>query len=414
MPQTERKQAIPPAVYILGLAIFAMGTSEFMLAGLLPDMAADLGVSIPDAGLLISAFALGMVVGAPVLALATLRLPRRLTLLSFLAVFVLAHIVGALVLDYEVLLATRILGALVYAGFFGVATVAASAMVAPASRAKALAIVVAGVTVSTVLGVPAGTLISQYADWRAAFWAVAALTALAFVGVLTAVPSIARGGPAPRIRNELRAMASLPLWVAYGAVALSFSSMMATFSYLGAMLTDTTGLAEGWVPAVLALFGLGCLIGITVGGRVADEHPFATLYAGMAGVIVTSGLVAVGAAEPAMVVASVFFMGVFGMASNPAVSVRVFTLAGEARTLAGASVTSVFNIGNTLAPWLGGLVIGSGFGYAAVPWVGVAMASGALLLGLWGHVLERRANAAAEEGEKGGEGKSEEPVPVGV
>ncbi|MFI6296025.1 Cmx/CmrA family chloramphenicol efflux MFS transporter [Nonomuraea sp. NPDC050790] len=382
---------MPLAVYVLGLAIFAMGTSEFMLAGLLPAMAADLGVTVPDAGLLISAFAIGMVIGAPLLAALTLRWPRRRTLLAFLAIFIATHVVGALAPDYGLLFGTRVVGAFVYAGFFGVAAVTVTDMVPTGARARALAVVVGGITLSTVLGVPAGTLISQYADWRAAFWTVAVLTALAFAGVLSLVPAGRTGATAaPSLRRELRAMANLRLWITYGAVSLSFSSMMASFGYLGALLTRTTGLSEGWVSPILALFGLGSLIGITVGGRTADARPFATFYLGMAGVVVTSAGVALLATSPVALVVTVFLMGVAGMATNPAVNVRVYALAGSAATLAGSTNVSAFNIGNTLAPWLAGLAISAGFGYPSVGWVGAAMAAGALALGALGHVLHLR------------------------
>ncbi|WP_157249316.1 Cmx/CmrA family chloramphenicol efflux MFS transporter [Nonomuraea typhae] len=385
---------MPFAVYVLGLAIFAMGTSEFMLAGLLPAMAHDLGVTVPDAGLLISAFAVGMVVGAPLLAALTLRWPRRRTLLAFLAIFIATHVVGALAPGYEVLFATRVVGAFVYAGFFGVAAATATSMVSPDVRARALAIVVGGITLSTVLGVPAGTLISQYADWRAAFWTVAALTAVAFAGILARVPAV-RTDPQrpPRLRDELRAMANVRLWITYGAVSLSFSSMMASFSYLGALLEDTTGLSGGWVSAVLALFGLGSLIGITLGGRTADARPFTTFYVGMTGVVLTSAALALTASSPVAVIVLVLLMGVAGMATNPAVNVRVYALAGSAATLAGSVTVSAFNIGNTLAPWLAGLAISAGFGYPSVGWVGAAMALGALALGALAHALHRRTSA---------------------
>ncbi|MWK33869.1 Cmx/CmrA family chloramphenicol efflux MFS transporter [Actinomadura sp. J1-007] len=391
---------MPPAVHVLGLAIFAMGTSEFMLSGLLPDLAADLGVSVPDAGLLISAFAVGMVVGAPVLALATLRLPRRTTLLAFLGAFVLAHVAGALAPGYAPLFATRVAGAFVYAGFFGVAAVTAADMVPAGARGRALAIVTAGITLATVLGVPAGTLISQYADWRAAFWTVAALSAIAMIGVFAAVPAKSRTGPERRatsLRDELRPMRDGRIWVAYAIVALSFSSMMATFSYLGALLTGTTGLPEAWVPAVLALFGVGSLIGIAAGGRIADARPHALLAAGMAGVVAISAALALLASVPAAVIVLVPLLGAAGMATNPAANVLVYARAGHGRTLPGASVTSAFNVGNTLAPWLGGLVIGAGFGYRSVGWVGAAMALAALAAVALSHTLQTRTPARARE-----------------
>ncbi|MFC5187294.1 Cmx/CmrA family chloramphenicol efflux MFS transporter [Actinomadura harenae] len=382
---------MPLAIWVLGFAIFVIGTSEFLLAGLLEPMARDLHVTVPTAGLLISAYAVGMVVGAPVLAMATLRWPRRRALLLFLVVFAAAHVVGALTPGYGVLFASRLVGAVACAGFFGVATVAAIELVPAGRRAQALAIVIGGITVATVFGVPAGTFIGQHLGWRAAFWAVAALAVPAFAGVAFTLRSTrAAVTSVPRVRDELRSMRRPALWVAYGTTALSFSSMMATFGYLGPLLTGPGGLGERWVPPVLALFGVGSLIGITIGGRVADAHPFATLYTGLGGVAVTSAAIALTASHPVAVVVLVFLMGVAGMATNPAVNVRVQATAGATRTLAGASVTSAFNVGNTIAPWLGGLVVSAGFGYASVPWVGVAMAVAALGTVAWASALDHR------------------------
>ncbi|MFC4589417.1 Cmx/CmrA family chloramphenicol efflux MFS transporter [Sphaerisporangium corydalis] len=365
---------MPLAVYLLGLAIFAQGTSEFMLSGLLPEIAADLGITIPDAGLLISAFAVGMLVGAPVLAIVTLRWPRRTSLLTFTAVFIAAHVVGALTASYGVLLATRIVAAFAYAGFWAVAAVATVSMVAPGARGKAMAIVTGGLTIATILGVPAGTFIGQHLGWRAAFWAVAAMSALAAIGI----PATIRGGrPAaesmPRLRRELRTMAEPRLWLAYGVAALSACSVIVIFSYLGTLLTATTGLPEGWVPVVLALFGVGSLTGIILGSRFGDTRPFAALYAGTAGIVAVSVLLALTATSVAPVAVLVFLLGGFGFFVNPALNVRIYAIAGEARTIAGATATSAFNVGVVLAPWLGGLTIAAGFGYPSVAWAGAAI-----------------------------------------
>ncbi|MCP2336618.1 Cmx/CmrA family chloramphenicol efflux MFS transporter [Actinomadura rupiterrae] len=389
---------MPLAVWVLGFAIFAQGTSEFLLAGLLEPMARDLHVTVPTAGLLISAYAVGMVAGAPVLSMATLRWPRRRALLLFLTVFAVAHVVGALTPGYAVLFASRLVGAIACAGFFGVAMVTAVDLVPGEVRARALAVVIGGITVATVFGVPAGTFIGQYLGWRAAFWAVAALTVPALAGVYLTLSGgrnvgrtpASRTGTREQIGDELRSMKRPALWIAYGTTALSFSSMMATFGYLGPLLTGPGGLGERWVPMVLALFGVGSLVGITIGGRVADAHPFATLYTGLAGVVATSAGIALTAGHPAAVTVLVFLMGVAGMATNPAVNVRVHATAGPDRTLAGASVTSAFNVGNAIAPWLAGLVVDAGLGYANVPWVGAAMAAGAFATVVWASRLDRR------------------------
>jgi DHA1 family chloramphenicol resistance protein-like MFS transporter len=385
---------MPLAVYILGLAIFAQGTSELMLAGLLPEMAADLGVSVPDAGLLISAFALGMLVGAPVLAVVTLRRPRRTTLLAFMAVFAVTHVIGALTPDYGTLLATRVAGAFVYAGFWAVATVTAIGLVPADARGRAMSVVTGGLTVATTLGLPAGTLLGQTLDWRAAFWAVAGLSALAAVGVLATVPG---GRPAQRVsslRDELRAMAAPRLWLAYGTTALSTAAMLVTFSYLSAMLVEATGLAPAWVPGVLALYGAGSLIGITIGGRTADARPFGSLYAGLAGVTVISGALAMTAGVPWLAVPLIFLLGAFGFGINPALNTRVFTLAQDAPTFAASVNVSAFNVGITVGPWLGGLAIGAGHGYPPVAWIGAGLGVAALGTVVLASALRRRALAA--------------------
>ncbi|GLW63320.1 chloramphenicol resistance protein [Actinomadura rubrobrunea] len=390
---------MPAAVYVLGLAIFAQGTSELMIAGLLPGMAADLGVSVPRAGLLISAFAAGMLVGAPVLAVLTLRRSRRAALLAFLAVFALTHVAGALAPGYGLLLATRAVGAFVYAGFWAVASVTALGLVAEDARGRAMSVVAGGLTVATIVGLPGGTLIGQSLGWRAAFWAVAALSALAMAGVIATVPG-GRPDPAaaPRVRDELRVMAAPRLWLAYGTTALSTGALLVTFGYLGAMLTDTTGLAERWVPAVLVLYGVGSLVGITIGGRTSDAHPFGTLYAGISATVAVSAALALSLGTPALAVPLVFLLGAFGFACAPALNTRVFALAGAAPTLATAANVSAFNVGITAGPWLGGLAIDAGAGYPAVGWIGAGLGLAALGTVALGAVLDRRpatADAAA-------------------
>ncbi|MFI6500729.1 Cmx/CmrA family chloramphenicol efflux MFS transporter [Nonomuraea typhae] len=365
---------MPLAVYILGLAIFAQGTSELMLAGLLSEIAADLGVSVPQAGLLISAFAMGMLVGAPILAVVTLRWPRRTALLVFLAIFAVTHVVGALAPGYWTLFVTRAVGAFVYAGFWAVGTVTALSLAPATARGKAMGVVAGGLTLATIFGLPAGTIVGQHFGWRAAFWVVAALSLLAMAGVLATVPG---GRPVdeavPQLRRELRTMANPRLWLSYGTTALSTGGLLVTFSYLAPLLTDTTGLPAAWVPAVLALYGVGAFAGITIGGRTADAHPFGTLYVGVAGLIVSSVALALAAGSAVPTVILAVLLGGFGFATNPALNTRVFTLAEGAPTLAASTNFSAFNVGITAGPWLGGLAIGAGYGYPAVAWIGAAL-----------------------------------------
>ncbi|MEV4355830.1 Cmx/CmrA family chloramphenicol efflux MFS transporter [Nonomuraea sp. NPDC049625] len=365
---------MPLAIYILGLSIFAQGTSELMLAGLIPEMAADLRVSVPEAGLLISAFAMGMLVGAPVLAVLTLRWPRRTALLTFMAVFVLSHVAGALTSSYTVVFATRVVGAFVYAGFWAVAASTAIGLVPANARGKAMSVLAGGLTVATIVGLSLGTVIGQHLGWRAAFWAVAALSALAGAGVLSTIPGgRPEAGATPRMSDELRSMINPRLWLAYGTTALTTGALLASFSYLSVLLVDTTGLAPAWVPAVLALYGVGSLIGITIGGRTADARPFPSLYLGVAGLIVCSVALALTASVPVAAIALIFLLGAFGFGMNPALNTRVFSLAKDAPTLAAAVNVSSFNVGITVGPWLGGLAIGAGLGYPSVAWIGAAI-----------------------------------------
>ncbi|MET9293752.1 Cmx/CmrA family chloramphenicol efflux MFS transporter [Streptomyces sp. NPDC003077] len=383
---------MPPVVYLLGLAIFAQGTSEFMLAGLIPNVSTDLHVSIPEAGLLVSAFAIGMVVGAPLLAVATLRLPRRTALLGFQLVFIAGHVVGALAPGYEVLFATRVVSAFAYAGFWSVAAGTAASLVPEEVRGKALSVVGSGLTLATIVGVPAGTLLSQHVGWRAAFWAVVALTALSLVSLLVALPAGRPGsGATPSVRAELRGLARPALWVSYLVTLLSFGAGIVTFSYLAPLLTEVSGLPEPLVPAVLALYGVGGLLGMTIGGRTADRSPLRTLALGVGVLTVASALLALTAANLVVVVVLVFVLGVTGYVTNPSLQTRVFALAPDAPTLVPAVNTSAFNVGITLTPMLGGLAIDAGYGFASVAWVGAGVGAAGLAATAWAAALQRRA-----------------------
>jgi DHA1 family chloramphenicol resistance protein-like MFS transporter len=383
---------MPRAVHLLGLAIFAQGTSELMLAGLLPEIATDLAVSIPAAGLLISAFAVGMLVGAPVLAVTTLRWSRRAAMLAFLVIFTLTHVAGALTSSYGVLLATRVAGAFVYAGFWAVASVTAIELAGPDRRAKAMSILASGLTIATIVGLPAGTLLGQHLGWRSAFWAVAVLSTFAVAGVAVTIPG-GRSQTVPRLRPELRNMVNPQLWLAYATTALSTGGILVIFSYLAPLLTGTTGLAAWWVPVVLALYGVGALIGITISGRTADRRPFGTLAVRLTGLVVAAIGLALATETPAVAVVAIIGVGTFGFATNPAVNARVFSVAGSAPTLAAAFNVSAFNVGITVGPWLGGMALDGGAGYPAVGWIGAGLAVlalGTLPLAVRARPLSRR------------------------
>ncbi|GAA0389345.1 Cmx/CmrA family chloramphenicol efflux MFS transporter [Streptomyces luteireticuli] len=394
----KKQRGMPLAVYMLGLSLFAMGTSEFLIVGVLPKIADDLNVSIPTAGTLISAFAVGVLVGAPPLGVLTLRWPPRTTLLVCQSIFVASIAFGLLVPGYGALLAARAISGVAYAGFWAAASATAVTLVSSDRTAKALSIVVTGLSLAMVAGGPAGTLIGDHAGWRAGFWAVAALTALTAIVVRFTLPGADDNQGAPReLSNELRAMARPRLWVAYGSTLLTTGAYMVSFSYMGSLLTDTGGLSDSWVPAVLALFGIGAFVGLTIGGRTSDRHPFPTLYVGVIGTIVISVALALLADHLAVTIPLVFLLGLTGFLVNPAVLARVFSIAGDAPTLAGATNVSAFQLGITIAPLLGGLTIGADFGLASVGWVGAAFAVASLVTVLTDARLHRRATGSAAD-----------------
>ncbi|QTZ93497.1 Cmx/CmrA family chloramphenicol efflux MFS transporter [Streptomyces auratus] len=396
MPAPPDRARLPLAVYVLGLSVFALGTSEFMLSGILQPLARDLRVSIPQAGLLVSAFAIGMVVGAPVLAAATLRLPRRTTLIALLALFGLGQVAGALAPSYGVLFVSRVLSALACAGFWAVGAAVAVSLVPVTARARAMAVMVGGLSIANIAGVPAGALLGEHAGWRAAFWAVAGLAALGLLGVIAAVPhtAVPTGEDRPQLRRELAIYKDKQVWLALSATALNAAAVFALFSYLSPLLTDTAGLAESWVPTVLALFGVGALIGTFIGGRIADAHLFGTLFGGIAASALVLAVLALTAHSPAAAVALSLLLGVTAFTTAPALNARMFNVANAAPTLAGATTTAAFNIGNTIGPWLGGLTIGAGWGYPSVAWTGAALAAAAVVLTAFAFRLHRARNTS--------------------
>ncbi len=377
-PDPAARFRIPLSVYVLGLAVFALGTSEFMLSGLLPPIAEDMDVSIPRAGLLISAFAVGMVVGAPLLAVATLRLPRRTTLVALITVFGLGQIAGALAPTYAVLFASRIVSALACAGFWAVGAAVAVAMVPVNARARALAIMIGGLSIANVLGVPAGAFLGEHFGWRSAFWAVAVASAIALVGVVTLVPAIPLPDERPRLAQEVRIYRDGQVWLSIAVVALAAGGVFCAFSYLAPLLTEVSGLDAGWVPTVLALFGIGALIGTAIGGRFADAHLFGVLLSGTAASTVLLVALALLAQYAAAAVLLSFLLGVSAFYTAPALNARLFNVAGAAPTLAGATTTAAFNLGNTGGPWIGGVVIDAGQGFAATAWAGGAITAAAI------------------------------------
>jgi DHA1 family chloramphenicol resistance protein-like MFS transporter len=393
----DRAPGVPLAVYVLALGTFCMGMSEFMIAGLLPDIASDLDVSIPSVGTLISAFAVGMVLGAPTMAAASVRLPRRTTLIVALTVFTLAHALGALAPSYEVLLLARILGAVACGTFWAIGTLIAVDLVPADARGPALAVMVGGLTVANVVGVPAGTLVGELLGWRATFWAVGALVLISLVGVLRLVPHLPPVTDRPSLALEARDLAQPRAVIALLITATSQAAVFGAFSYIAPLLRDVSGIDPTLVPAVLALFGLGSVVGVAIGGRFADRHPLKTIAVGVVAEAILLVLIAQFAESAVAVVLAIGLWGIASFCISPALNIRLFTVAQDARTLAAATNVSAFNIGNAVGPWLGGLAISAGLGFTSPSYVGAGLAIACVPLLVIGARLDR--SAAVREAE---------------
>ncbi|MET9378144.1 Cmx/CmrA family chloramphenicol efflux MFS transporter [Streptomyces sp. NPDC002992] len=392
---------MPFALYLLGLAVFAQGTSEFMLSGLLPDIAADLDVSVPAAGSLTSAFAVGMIVGAPLMAFLARRWSRRTALAVLLGTFLLVHVLGALTPHFGVLLATRVIGAVANAGFLAVALVAATSMVGPESRGRATSVLLGGTTLACVVGVPGGALLGHVGGWRSAFWAVALLSVPALVAIVRSVP--AGGAELPAgvgAYAELRTLRSPRLLLTLLVCALANGAMFCGFTYLAPVVTDVTGLAPLWVPALLALFGVGSFTGVVLAGRIADAHPTALLagcaVAGVAG----WSVFALTAGSAAATIVLVPVLGAVSFALGSALIARALHAAAGAPTLAGALAVAALNVGAAVGPWLGGAVIDAGHGYRAPLWTSALLTALALATAS-GARLGRRRSVRAQAGTDG-------------
>ena len=388
--QTGGAARLPLGVYLLAFSLFAMGSAEFLVAGVLPAIADDLGITLSAAGALISAFAVGVVIGGPPLAVVSLRWPRRITLVTAQAVFAASVAIGLLTDSYAVLLATRFVSGLAYAGYFAVAAVTAIGLVTPERTARASGVVVSGLSLAMIVGGPASALLSHFTGWQGGFWVVVALTAVGGVLTLVAVPATS-AGEEPSVRRELCTMRRPQLWVVYAVTLLSTAAYMISYNYLAAFLTDVTGVPAVWVPAILTLFGIGAFIGLSAGGRIADGRPFTGLLAGAVGIAVASVLLAVLAVHAVAVVALVLLLGIAGFVLNPAIYGRVFTIAAQAPTLAGATAVSAFQLGISIVPALAGASLVAGAGVVSIPWIGAGLALATIPAILLDRSISRRA-----------------------
>lgn len=373
---------MPLALYLLAVAVFAMGTSEFMLAGLLPDIAESLGVTVATAGLLTTAFAVGMVIGAPLMAAVARRWPARHALLAFVLVFAAAHVVSALLTNFPVLVVARVIAAVANAGFLAVALTTAATLVAGDQKGRALAVLLSGTTVATIAGVPAGAALGTLLDWRATFWAIALLCLPAALGVVTGIPAPTEparaGAPRVSLRSELHQLSTPRLMLVMLLCALVNAATFGTLTYLAPIVTDTAGLSELWVSIVLVLFGFGSFLGVSVAGRLADRTPGRVLAIG--GPLLLVGWVALGllATRPVALLLLVFVQGTLSFALGGTLITRVLYVASAAPTMGGSYATASLNIGAAGGPALAAVTLGSGDSEVGPVWVSVLLVAVAL------------------------------------
>ena len=389
-PAAPARAPAPVWLSLTALAVggFGIGTTEFATMGVLPEVTGDLGASIPDGGHLVSAYALGVVVGAPLLAVVGARLPRKALLLALMAAFTLTNALSALAPTFGTLVAARFATGLPHGAYFGTASLVAASLVPADRRARAVARVMLGLTVANVVGVPVATLLGQQLGWRSTYWAVTAIGALAVACVVRAVPAVAvLPGASPR--RELGALRRSQVWLTLLVGAAGFGGFFAVYSYIAPTLTEVSGFAPSGVPVALALFGIGMTLGTELGGRLADRSVVRTIALGMSGVAVV--LLAFPLTARTVVTAgiSVLLIAVTGSLCLPALQTRLMDVAGDAQSLAAAGQHAALNVANAIGAWLGGVVIAAGLGYTAPALVGAALS--VLGLGVLGvSVLQER------------------------
>ncbi len=380
---------MPLALLALAISAFAIGTTEFVPTGLLPEIAADFHVDIPAAGLLVSGYALGVFVGAPLLTGAATRLRRKPVLLALLGLFVIGNIGSALAPDYALMMVSRIVASLCHGAFFGVGSVVADGLVAPNRRAAAIAMMFTGLTLSNVLGVPLGTFLGQAFGWRSTFWVVAALGVVGAVGVLALVPN-RPADPAANLRAELSAFRRPQVWLALGMTALGFGGVFASFTYIAPLMVDVAGFPSGALTWLVLLFGAGFVVGNAIGAKAAVRALMPSVVVAISALAILLALFTVTVHSPVPAAITLFLVGVAAFATVPGLQTRVIDAAGSAGTMASAANIGAFNLGNAVGAALGGLVIDAGFGVPAANLVGAAMAAAGVAVAVVSVALDRR------------------------
>jgi DHA1 family inner membrane transport protein len=378
--QTIEEKFMPAGLIALAIGGFGIGLTEFVILGLLPDVAADFGVDEAAAGWLISGYALSVAVGAIVITAATGRFSRKHVLLALLVLFIAGNLMSAVAPTYEVMLLGRIVAALCHGAFFGIGAVVAGTLVAPNKTAAAVAIMFTGLTAANVLGVPFGTLLGQQYGWRSTFWVITAIGVVALAGIAILVPSDKAADRSGSLAAELAAFKSSQVWLSIAVTVLGFGGMFGAFTYIAFTLTAVSGFDSTAVPWLLILFGVGLFAGNFVGGKLADRSLDRTLIVVLSGLTIVLVVFALTASNPVVTVFSLVLMGAFGFGAVPGLQSRVMHYADSAPTLASGANIAAFNVGNALGAWLGGVTISAGLGYTSPIWVGAVLSGLAIIV----------------------------------
>ncbi len=370
---------MPVSLLALALSAFAIGTTEFVIMGLLPEVASDLQVSIPSAGWLISGYALGVAIGAPIMALLTARLPRKRTLVLLMSIFIVGNILCALAYSYNLLMLARVITALCHGAFFGIGAVVAASLVAPGKQASAVALMFTGLTLANVLGVPLGTWFGQLFGWRATFWGVSVIGVLAFIGLIVSLPVNKNEKPV-HLASEISALANGKLWLSLAMTVFFAAAMFALFSYIAPLLLDVTGITDRGVSWTLFLIGGGLTVGNIIGGKLADWRVSFSLILSFTLIAITSLLFSWTSHGLLLAEITLFVWAMATFSTVPGLQINVVRHGKDAPNLVSTLNISAFNVGNALGAWVGGAVIDGGYGLTAVPVAAAVLAAIGLVI----------------------------------
>ncbi|MFE7861027.1 MFS transporter, partial [Streptomyces sp. NPDC057403] len=391
---------MPLALLALAVGAFGIGTTEFVMMGLLPDVATDLHVSIPTAGHLVSAYALGVVIGAPLLAALTARMSRRTVLIGLMALFVAGNALSAFAPGYDSLLAARFLSGLPHGAFFGVGAVVATNMVAPERKARSVSLMFLGLTVANIAGVPVATLMGQHLGWRATFLGVSAIGLAAIAALALLIPHDHTQAPAAGLRRELSALRSLPVWLALGTTVAGFGALFSAYSYITPMLTDAAGYADTSVTLLLALFGVGATIGNLLGGRLADHSLRGTLFGGLVSLAAVLALFPLLMSAQWSAAIAVTLLGAAAFVTGSPLQLMVMEKASAAPSLASSANQAAFNLANAGGAWIGGVALAAGFGVTSPAPAGAMLAVLGLGVAAVAYAVDRRRTVPATARER--------------